>query len=119
MTGNREIFVHTALQAVLPLVALLLVLGFGFVLRKFLFKRLTRWAQNTKSHLGDIIVRATKGHLIIWFLMLGIYIALQFPKFPENAVHIAGKILLVLGLFSATLVLANISSSLISLYSGK
>jgi small-conductance mechanosensitive channel len=119
MTGSREMFVQIAIQLALPLAVLLLVLVFGFVLRNFLFKRLTHWAQNTKHNLDDIVISAIKGPFIIWFLMLGIYIALQFPKLPENTVHIAGKALLVLGLFSATLVLANISSSIISVYSGK
>ncbi len=119
MAENREIIVQTALQLALPLIVLLLVPGLGLVLRGFLFRRLARWSQNTKSHLDDIIISAIKGPFIIWFLMLGIYIALQFPKLPENTVHVAGKVLLVLGLFSATLVLANISSSVIGLYSGR
>jgi small-conductance mechanosensitive channel len=119
MTGSREMFVQIVIQLVLPLAVLLLVLVLGFVLRRFLFKRLTHWAQNTKHNLDDIIISAIKGPFIIWFLMLGIYIALQFPKLPENVTHIAGKVLLVLGLFSATLVVANISSSIISIYSGR
>jgi small-conductance mechanosensitive channel len=119
MTVNRETLIQTAFQLILPLAVILIVLGFGFVLRKFLFKRLTRRAQDTKSSLGSIILSAIKGPFIIWFLMLGIYIALQFPKLPGNLVHIAGKILLVLSLFSVTLVLVNISSNLISLYSGR
>jgi small-conductance mechanosensitive channel len=119
MTENREILVQSAFRMALPIIALLLVLGLGFVLRRILFKRLTRWAQRTGSGLGDVFISAVRGPFIIWFLMLGVYIALQFPKLPENTVHVAGKILLILGLFSATLVLANISSRLISVYSGK
>ena len=119
MSGSREMFVQVAIQLVLPLAVLLLVLVFGFVLRKLLFKRLAHWAQNTKNNLGDIIISAIKGPFIIWFLMLGIYIALQFPKLPENVVHTAGKVLLVLGLLSVTLVAANIASSFISIYSGR
>jgi small-conductance mechanosensitive channel len=119
MTESREMFVQIAIQLVLPVAVLLLVLVFGFVLRKFLFNRLTRWAQNTKYNLDNIIISAIKGPFLIWFLMLGIYIALQFPKLPENVVQIAGKVLLVLGLFSVTLVAANIASSVISIYSGR
>jgi len=119
MTESKETLVQTALQLALPLVILLIVLVLGFVLRKFLFKRLSRLAQNTKSGLDDTIISAIKGPFIIWSLMLGIYIALQFSELPENTVHIAGKILLVLGLFSAILVLANISSNLTNLFSAR
>jgi hypothetical protein len=45
--------------------------------------------------------------------MLGIYFALEFSKPPENLVHIINRLLLVLGIFSVTLVLANISAKLI------
>jgi small-conductance mechanosensitive channel len=119
MSGSKEMFVQIVIQLALPLAVLLLVLVSGLVLRKFLFNRLTHWAQNTKHNLDDIIISAIKGPFLIWFLMLGIYIALQFPKLPANVVQTAGKILLILGLFSATLVIANISSSLIGAYSGR
>jgi small-conductance mechanosensitive channel len=51
--------------------------------------------------------------------MLGIYFALESTKLPESIVHIIDKILLVLGIFSVTLVMANISTRLIKVYSGK
>jgi small-conductance mechanosensitive channel len=114
-----EMFVKIAVELVLPVGVLLLVLVCGFALRALLFKRLTQWAQQTKHDLDDIIISAIKGPFLIWFLMLGIYIALQFPKLPPNMVITAGKILLALGLFSATLVAANISSGVISHYTGK
>lgn len=119
MTESREMFVQIAVQIVLPVAVLLLVLVSGFVLRKFLFKRLTRWAQNTKYNIDNIIISAIKGPFIIWFLMLGIYIALQITKLPEDTVRIAGRILLALGMFSATLVVANIASGVISSYAGR
>jgi len=119
MTESREIISQDILRLALPLAALLLVMVFGYVLRGIVFKRLTRWSQNTKSNIDNIIVSAIRGPIIIWFFMLGIYIALQFPELPENTVNIAGKILLALGLFSATMVLANIASGLINEYAGK
>jgi small-conductance mechanosensitive channel len=119
MTIDRETLVKTAPQLILPLTVLVIVLVFGFILRKLIFNRLYRQTQLTKPGLGKAIASAIKGPFIIWFLMLGIYIALQFPKLPENLVHTTGKVLLILGLFSVTLVVANIASSLISIYSGR
>jgi len=119
MTENRDMFIQTVFQVALPLGSLLLIVVFGYVLRGIVFNRLTKWSKNTKSNLDDIIISAIKGPVIVWFFMLGIYIALQFPKLPENTVHIAGRILLALGLFSATMVVANIVSALINQYAGK
>ena len=103
----------------IALIAFLTTLILGYILRKFIFARLIRWAKDTKSQIDDVIISAVKGPFIIWFLMLGIYFAIEISKVPENIVNIAGKILLVLGIISATLVLANIATKLIKIYSGK
>ena len=119
MSGSNEMFVKIAVELALSVGVILLVLCFGLVLRSLLFRRLTKWAQQTKHDLDDIIISAINGPFVIWFLMLGIYIALHFHELPENVVNTAGKILLALGLFSATLVAANISSGVITHYSSK
>jgi small-conductance mechanosensitive channel len=81
--------------------------------------RFSHWAKNTKTQLDDIIIASTKGPSLIWILMLGIYFGLEFSKIPQGLVHIIGRILLILAIFSVTLALANISSKLIKNYSFK
>ncbi len=102
-----------------PVAIFLITVMFGFVVRKMLFKKLIRWSQNTTSSIDDIIIESIKGPFVIWFIMLGIYFGLEISKMSEEIVHLAGKTLLVLGIFSVTLVLANISTKLIKVYSGK
>ena len=51
--------------------------------------------------------------------MLGVYVALKFSKMPDNLVSISGKALLVLGIFSITLVLVNMSNRLVKFYSDR
>ncbi len=119
MSGSNEMFVKIGVKLALSVGVILLVLCFGLLLRALLFKRLTKWAQQTKHDLDDVIISAIKGPFVIWFLMLGIYIALHFHELPENVVQTAGKVMLALGLFSATLVAANISSGVITHYSSK
>lgn len=114
LNNARAIF-----EIVLPVIVFLLVLLFGYMLRRILFNRLYRWAKNTATELDDIIIAVTKGPFIIWCVMLGIYIALEVSKLPAGMVRAAGKILLVLGISSVMLVLANISTKLIKTYSGK
>ncbi|OGW85010.1 MAG: mechanosensitive ion channel protein MscS [Omnitrophica bacterium RIFCSPLOWO2_01_FULL_45_10] len=92
---------------------------FGYVLRNILFSRLSHWAGRTKTDADDIVIAATKGPFIIWCLMLGIYFGLEISELPEHWVGIAGKVLLVLGVISVTLVLSNISTKFIKVYSAK
>lgn len=113
------ISVQGLFEMFIPLAVFLITLSLGYVLRKIIFIRLTRWGTKTKSQIDDIIISSMKGPFIIWFLMLGIYFALGSSKLPENLAHIINRTLLVLGIFSITFVLANITSKLIKIYSAK
>ncbi|MFH0913597.1 MAG: mechanosensitive ion channel family protein [Candidatus Omnitrophota bacterium] len=98
---------------------LLLTLICGYILRKIIFLRLERLSRNTKTQIGDVIITVIKGPFIIWFLMLGLYFSLQSVGLPDNLTHISNKLLLVLGILSVTLVLANLSTKLIKIYAVK
>ena len=102
-----------------PSAIFLITVMSGYILRKILFKKLTRWSQNTAFPIDDIIIESIKGPFIIWFVMLGIYFGLEISKMPEEIVHLADKTLLVLGILSATLALDNISTKFIKVYSGR
>jgi small-conductance mechanosensitive channel len=73
----------------------------------------------SKLKINGAVISSVKGPFIIWFLMLGIYIAMEFSHLPENVVHIAGKILLSLGIFSVILVTISLSTAVIKAYSNK
>lgn len=91
----------------------------GYGIRNIVFRRLGQWSKNTKTQVDDIIIATVKGPFIVWFLMLGIYFALELSHLPENIAHLIGRLLLILGVFSVTMALANISSRLIKTYSAK
>ncbi|MCK9572960.1 MAG: mechanosensitive ion channel family protein [Candidatus Omnitrophica bacterium] len=106
-------------QVVMPLAVFIVVWLMGYLVRKIVFIRVARWAQKTKSQIDDIILDSIKTPFIIWSIMLGMYLALQVSKLSENVADISGKALLVLGIFSVTLALANITARLIQTYSQK
>lgn len=111
--------IQQILRILAPAITFLGTLCVGLMLRKLLFIRLSRWAKNTRSPLDDIIIAAAKGPFIIWCLMLGIYFGLNASSLSGELVRIAGKILLVLGITSVTMVLASISFRFIKLYTEK
>ncbi len=106
-------------EFLLPLAIVLITLVCGYIIRQILLVRLARRSQEAKSYFADFAVSVVKGPFIIWLFMLGIYLALQFSKLPPNVVSLAGKTLLALGIFSVTLVLANLATRLITIHSGK
>ena len=107
------------IDLVIPLTVFLITIVFGYILRKILLKKLIRLTQNTTSNIDNIIIESIKWPFIIWFIMLGIYLGLDVSKATEEIVNIAGKILFILGTFSVTIALTNISTKIIKAYSGK
>ncbi len=111
--------VQARAEILLPLAIFIITLIFGYFIRKVILVRLARWAKNTRTQIGDIVMGALKGPFIIWFLILGVYFALESAKLPEDLVRIIDKVLLVLGILSITMVLVNIVTGLIKVYSGR
>jgi len=103
----------------MPMIIFILVLFAGLIVKKVIFNRLLRWAKKTSSQLDDLIVGAVKSPLMVLCLMLALYFALQFSKLPENIVQVMSKSILILGIISAVLALANLLSGLIKLYASR
>ena len=100
----------------MPLGIFVLVLVTGLVLRKILFHRLTAWAKRSRTSIDDAILQAIKAPFLLWTIMLGIYVSLEISELPEDAVAVAGKILLVLGIFSVTLVAVHVVNKVINAF---
>lgn len=119
MNQSFDMFLGSSLNLIMPFAVFLLILALGYMIRRLLFRRLCSWANKTKSEFDDIVIASIKGPFIIWCLMLGVYFALKLSRLPEEGTSIAGKILLVLGIISITMALANISSRFIKVFSQK
>ena len=116
---------------VLPVTVFLLTLVAGYIVRKVVFWRLAQWSKKTETQLDDIIIAAIKTPFVIWFVMLGLYLALQTLVLPEvldttinkarldKVVAFGEKILMVLGYLSVTFALANMVGKMVQVYAGK
>jgi len=96
----------------IPTLILVSSLIVGIVGRRYLFRYLHLWAQRTTWEFDDVIIGATRGPFLLWVVALGIYLALEFSRLPEEIVALLGKIILALVVLSMTLVLANIVSAI-------
>lgn len=103
----------------MPVIIFAIAFAVCFIVRAILFNRLNRWAQKSSTQLDDIIIAATRGPSVIWFLMLSLYLAVRFTNLPEDKVSLVSKFLLALGIFSVSIAVANLFSKLISVYSQK
>ena len=90
----------------------------GIIFEKLIVKRIGEWARRTKWEGDDVIFEAIQGKSILWFVLAGIYSALySLPMLRKDILILLTNILIVIIIFSMTLVLSTMSSGFIKLYS--
>ncbi|MFH0778469.1 MAG: hypothetical protein V2A71_07535, partial [Candidatus Eisenbacteria bacterium] len=64
------------LEILVPVVIFLAALLLGYVVRRILFRRFTLWAARSSSQIHDLIISSLRGPFALWFLILGVFLAL-------------------------------------------
>ncbi|MFC2010948.1 mechanosensitive ion channel family protein [Chloroflexota bacterium] len=110
---NDHFLQQLLFDILVPIAIFAVTLAIGYSLRKILFIYLLHLVKPTKRRFINVILDSTRGPFLIWFLMLATYLALEISKLPENVVDIIGKILVILGVISITLVISSIAVAFI------
>ncbi len=103
----------------LPLIIIIASLVLGRFCKKWVISKLLDLTSKTKFRFDDVLIRSLKSSVVLWCLLLGIYIALNFVSLPDKILALTQKILLVLVLFTAFLFLARFLGDLIQIYEDK
>jgi len=112
----RRMTAHPTWELLWPFFCGFGVFLIGLVLRRFLTRRLSRWAAATKWQWNDLLVAALSGPFVLWCLMAGFYVAVVASPASSDMVSVSGKILSVLWVFSLTLVALRIADQIIRQY---
>lgn len=86
----------------------------ALIVRGVLLRLLHRWAEKTETEFDNLFVSAVRVPSINWAIAIGLYIAIGTSSLPPQYVVYSFKAIHVLVILSVTLVLANVSSQLIS-----
>jgi small-conductance mechanosensitive channel len=86
----------------------------AFIVRKVIFSFLHRWAERAEIVLDNFLLPAVRVPSIYWSLAAGLYLAIGTSELPAQYVVYSFKTIHVLVILSVTLVVANISSRLIT-----
>jgi small-conductance mechanosensitive channel len=78
-----------------------------------------RAASHTPWEGDEVAIRAIRGPVVLWSLMAGVYLAMEFSPVPEATVDAAGRFLKAAWLFSVAWVSANTIGQLITFYASK
>ena len=100
--------IQKLIEILLPLGIFLSILLVGYLLRRYLLTRLSRWARKTDSRTGEVILSAVRAPFLVLCIILGIYVALEFSNLSKAFVDKAGTGLSILAVVAVAMVTANI-----------
>ncbi len=111
-----QFLVHEWWKVVVPVIVFAICLAAGFILRRFLFDALKRWATKEGSRVDSILVRTLRGPIIIWAVILGADFALRSSVVPVRDVREVHVVLLALWIISLTIMAAQLIGNLVGFY---
>lgn len=90
----------------------------GLVLQYLVNHKLLKVAQKTKWRGDEIILNGLRGKIVLWMIIIGLYSVLPMLNLLPHYNELTRKILLVLVIFSITMVASTVLAGFIRLYSG-
>lgn len=101
---------------IIPLTFIIAGLLAGLIGEKFIFKKLRQFVESRQIPGGDIIFQSLHRMTLIWFVIAGLSGAIISYQFKANIENGLQKILVVIFLFSVTLVLARLTAGFLNLF---
>jgi small-conductance mechanosensitive channel len=98
---------------VIPAAIALLGLVVGLIVRRTVVARLGKVAEGTRSVTDDIVLSAVRGPVVLWFLIGGLYAAIQITTLPQRVAVLIQQLLLILVIFSITWAIARVVAALV------
>jgi len=91
----------------------------GFLFEKIIFSGLKKIAERTKWEGDEIIIKYLQKWILFWFILIGFHIALFTLNLKPNIFNLLHKFFIFIYIISITIVIANIASEFLNLYSKK
>ena len=104
------------LKIVVPVLAFLATYVVGLWLRRVVDNAFERWTARTKWEGSQIVARVVRRPFLLWFLLLGIAIAIQVSALSPEVKSISGKVIGSLFVLSFGWVVIALSEQLLRLY---
>ncbi|MDZ7264352.1 MAG: mechanosensitive ion channel family protein [candidate division KSB1 bacterium] len=102
---------------ILPAVLIVGGVVVGLIFEKIVLIKLKKIAAKTKWAFDEIIVASLHGMLLLWFILAGAFGAIVTMRMRPDFFHILDKIILLIFIFSVTLVFTRIAVGLFNFYS--
>ncbi len=107
------------MKMVLPLALVIGGLVTGLVFEKIVIKRIKKLSSLTKWEGDDIVIKASRGAILLLFTIAGVYGAVIVSPISPEMLALVQKIILAIVIVLGTVVLARMADDFVRLYSNK
>lgn len=104
-------------QHILPLGIIILSLVLGFIVKRILVKRIAKAAKATRTRLDDILVKALRSVVVVWFILIGLYISINILNIAPDIKGFVQKLFQALLIFSLFWFFMNLLGEIFWAYS--
>ena len=105
------------IEYILPISFVIGSIILGFVCQFVVFRWLKNLAKKTKWRGDKVVIHALQGWILIWFIIVGVSLAVFRVISDAQALLVISKVLLVLVIFSVTIVVAKIAVGFVDIFS--
>ncbi len=102
-----------------PVLVFLACYVVGLWARRIAYRAFSRWAAAGKWEGSPLIVQATRTPFLVWFLILGAYVAIHISVLDPSTKALVDKVLVALFVISVTWMTISLAEKLLRLYIGK
>lgn len=113
---NQEYFGNTILQYIVCVLGIFVFYVVIKVFKKIVFKRIKKWAVNTKSTIDDFLILSIEKFLIPLLYFIAVFFGLNFLTFDVSIKRIIDGIIVVIITFFAIRFIASLINYFINLY---
>jgi small-conductance mechanosensitive channel len=106
-------------SVLIPLAVFVATLGFAILVKKYVLRAMSRWAERTSSDLDDLVVTAVRTVFVLWAIIAALAAALYTSSLPDRILRAGGKLLLLLWVVSLTLAAARLAGGLVRHYGAR
>jgi len=102
-----------------PILLFLAACAVGLWLRRLTYIRLKRRLAKSRWEGSRVVLKVTRGPFLYWFLMLGVYIAIQSSTATDNVKDLMSKLIATVFVVHLSWIIISLSEKLIRLYAAK
>ena len=116
LDGLERLLTKNPMEVVLPLAVFAATFVLAWLVRRLTMRALNAWNSRTNSRSGRLLLDSLRAPTRIWILILALHVSFQISDLPLKFTRLGSNVLLVLWIWSLTVMCMRLVGDLVSVY---